>query len=417
MAGGSSRCRALYSINWLGLGRRAYRRDHGRRNPARHPRIEGAFARGQGRWSRALLSLSSRGGRSGRRRAGPGPDAGGDRAGNEVDGLPRSASCHGKICGSDNCFAFQALPDFGPWHCRDAQDRRPLAMMLKGPTMQSVVITGASTGIGWATAKLLLDRGFRVFGSVRKEADADRLKREFRANFTPLLFDVTDEAAVLAAARQVRAALNGETLFGLVNNAGIAVAGPVLELAADEFRRQMEVNVIGPIISTQAFGPLLGSDPSLKGPKGRIVMISSVAGKNGNPLMSAYAASKHAIEGLSESLRRELMLFGIDVIVIAPGAVKTPIWSKAEEVDISAYKNSPFFPALERIRKFMLKLGETGLPAEKIAERIADALTSASPKVCYQITPDPMRHLITAVLPKRMADKIIAHRLGLMPPA
>jgi NAD(P)-dependent dehydrogenase (short-subunit alcohol dehydrogenase family) len=283
--------------------------------------------------------------------------------------------------------------------------------------MQSVVITGASTGIGWATAKLLLDRGFRVFGSVRKLADADRLKGEFGPNFTPLLFDVTDEAAVLAAAREVRAALNGETLLGLVNNAGVAVAGPVLELAADEFRRQMDVNVIGPIIATQAFGPLLGSDPSLKGKPGRIVMISSVAGKNGNPLMSAYSASKFAIEGLSESLRREMMLFGIDVVIIAPGAVKTPIWSKAEEVDISAFRNSPFFPALERIRKFMLQLGETGLPAEKIAEAIAGALTSASPKVRYQITPDPMRHLMTAILPKRMIDRIIAKRLGLMPPA
>jgi NAD(P)-dependent dehydrogenase (short-subunit alcohol dehydrogenase family) len=283
--------------------------------------------------------------------------------------------------------------------------------------MKSVVITGASTGIGWATAKLLLDRGFRVFGSVRKQADADRLSGEFGANFTPLLFDVTDEAAVLAAAREVRAALGGETLTGLVNNAGIAVAGPVLELSVDQFRRQMDVNVIGPIIATQAFGPLLGSDPSLQGPRGRIVMISSVAGKNGNPLMSAYSASKFAIEGLSESLRREMMLFGIDVIVIAPGAVKTPIWGKAEEVDVAAYKNSPFFPALERIRKFMLQLGENGLPPEKIAERIADVLTSASPKVRYQITPDPMRHLVTAILPKRMVDRIIAKRLGLTPPA
>jgi hypothetical protein len=281
--------------------------------------------------------------------------------------------------------------------------------------MQSVVITGVSTGIGWATAKLLLDRGFRVFGSTRKQADADRLKAEFGPNFTPLMFDVTDEAAVLAAAREVRAALNGQTLAGLVNNAGIAVAGPVLELAADEFRRQLNVNVIGPIIATQAFGPLLGSDLSLKGPKGRIVMISSVAGKNGNPLTAAYSASKHAIEGLSESLRREMMLFGIDVIVVAPGAVKTPIWSKAEQVDISAYKNSPFFPALGRIRQFMLRLGETGLPAEKIAEAVAEALTSAHPKVRYQLTPDPMRHLMLAVLPKRMTDKIIAKRLGLLP--
>jgi NAD(P)-dependent dehydrogenase (short-subunit alcohol dehydrogenase family) len=282
--------------------------------------------------------------------------------------------------------------------------------------MPSVVITGASTGIGWAAAKVLLARGFRVFGSVRKQADADRLQSEFGANFTPLLFDVTDEAAVLAAARIVRTALNGETLNGLVNNAGIAVAGPVLEVAADEFRHQMNVNVIGPIIATQAFGPLLGSDPSLKGPKGRIVMISSVAGRSGNPLTAAYSASKHAIEGLSESLRREMMLFGIDVIIIAPGAVKTPIWSKAEEVDISAYKNSPFFPALQKIRKYMFSLGEIGLPAEKIGEAIADALSIANPKVRYQLTPDPMRHLMTSLLPKRMVDKIIAKRLGLLPP-
>ena len=283
--------------------------------------------------------------------------------------------------------------------------------------MKSVVITGASTGIGWATAKLLLDRGFRVFGSVRKQADADRLRSEFGANFTPLIFDVTDEAAVLAAARDVRVALSGETLAGLVNNAGIAVAGPVLELAADEFRRQMDVNFIGPIVATQAFGPLLGVDPSLKGPKGRIVMVSSVAGRNGNPLMSAYSASKHAIEGLSESLRREMMLFGIDVIIVAPGAVKTPIWSKAEEVDLSGFSNSPFFPALGRIGQFMMQLGESGLPAERIADVIADALTLANPRVRYQITPDPMRHFITAVLPKRRVDKIIAKRLGLLPRA
>lgn len=281
--------------------------------------------------------------------------------------------------------------------------------------MRSVVITGASTGIGWATAKLLLDRGFRVFGSVRNQADADRLKGEFGANFTPLKFDVTDEAAALAAAREVRGALNGETLAGLVNNAGIAVAGAVLEISADAFRKQMEVNVIGPVISTQAFGPLLGSDPSLKGPKGRIVMVSSVAGKSGNPLSSAYSASKHAVEGLSESLRREMMLFGIDVIIIAPGAVKTPIWGKSDKAELAT--NSPYAPALEKIRAFTKHLSEIGLPPEKIAERIFEALTSANPKVRYQITPDPMRHLIMSVLPKRTVDRLIAKRLGLMPPA
>jgi len=284
--------------------------------------------------------------------------------------------------------------------------------------MRSVVVTGASTGIGHACAKLLLDKGFKVFGSVRKEADADRLRSEFGANFTALLFDITDEAAVLAAARNVRAALAGETLAGLVNNAGIAVAGPVLELSADQFRRQMDVNVIGPIIATQAFGPLLGVDPSLKGPKGRVVMISSVAGKNGNPLTPAYSASKHALEGLSESLRRELMLFGIDVIIVAPGPVKTPIWSKGQEaVDTDNYKNSPYLPALQKIGAYMKHLDSIGLPPERIAERVFDALTLPNPKVRYQIAPDPLRHLVTAYLPKRMVDRIIARRLGLMPPA
>ena len=180
----------------------------------------------------------------------------------------------------------------------------------------------------------------------------------------------------------------------------------------------MNVNVIGPIIATQAFGPLLGSDPSLKGPHGRIVMISSVAGKNGNPLTAAYSASKHAIEGLSESLRREMMLFGIDVIIVAPGAVKTPIWSKGQEaVDTSRYQNSPYLPALQKVGAYMQHLDSIGLPPEKIAERVFDALTLSNPKVRYQIAPDPMRHLMTAWLPKRMMDRIFAKRLGLMPPA
>ena len=283
--------------------------------------------------------------------------------------------------------------------------------------MKSVVITGASTGIGWATSKLLLEKGFHVFGSVRKPADAERLGNEFGGHFTPLVFDVTDEPAVLAAARQVREALAGEKLAGLVNNAGIAVAGPVLGLTADEFRHQMEVNVIGPIIATQAFAPLLGADAALKGPAGRIVMISSVAGKSGNPLTSAYSASKHAIEGFSESLRRELMLFGIDVIVVAPGPVKTPIWSKGQEaVDVSRYRNSPYLPAFQKVTAFMQQLEAIALPAETIAERVHDALTLPNPKVRYHVAPDRMRYLLAAVLPKRAMDRIIAKRLGLMPP-
>src|ERR1700759_2368218 len=294
----------------------------------------------------------------------------------------------------------------------------PAHLTRAGSHMQSVVITGASTGIGHACAKFLLDKGYRVFGSVRKQTDADRLKSKFGANFVPLIFDVTDEAAVLAAGRDVRAALNGETLFGLVNNAGIAVTGPVLELSVDQFRRQMDVNVTGPVIATQAFGPLLGVDRSLKGPKGRVVMISSVAGKNGNPLTAPYCASKHAVEGLSESLRRELMLFGIDVVIVAPGPVKTPIWTKGQgDLDTVKYGNSPYLASLQKVTAYMAHLDSIGLPPENIAEYVYNALTLPNPKTRYQIAPDPMRHLMMQWLPKRMMDRIIAKRIGLMPPA
>ena len=224
---------------------------------------------------------------------------------------------------------------------------------------------------------------------------------------------MTDEAAVLAAAREVRAALNGETLAGLVNNAGIAVSGPVLELSADEFRRQMDVNVIGPIIATQAFGPLLGTDAALKGPRGRIVMISSVAGKNGNPLTPAYAASKHAIEGLSESLRRELMLFGIDVIVVAPGAVATPIWDRANAAEIAQFTNTPYVAALEKMQAFMIANGKNGLPPERLGEVVKAALTVPKPKTRYTVTPNPARNLMFNTLPKRIVDNLVARRLGL----
>lgn len=279
--------------------------------------------------------------------------------------------------------------------------------------MRTVVITGVSSGIGYTTAQLLLGRGFRVFGSVRKAADAERLAAELGPGFTPLVFDVTDEAGIRAAATTVREALAGQCLAGLVNNAGIAVAGPVQGLSLADYRRQFEINVFGPIAVTQAFIPLLGADPAMTGPRGRIVMMSSVAGKNGNPLMSAYCSSKHALEGLSESLRREMMYFGIDVIIVAPGAVRTPIWEKADGTDISPYASSPFFPALKAAKAVMEHMGATGLPPEKIAEAVYAALTLPKPKVRYEITPDPLRHFAMKVLPKRMIDGVIASRLGL----
>jgi NAD(P)-dependent dehydrogenase (short-subunit alcohol dehydrogenase family) len=281
--------------------------------------------------------------------------------------------------------------------------------------MKSVVVTGSSTGIGWGATKVLIEHGFRVFGSVRKQADGERLAKEFGAAFVPLLFDVTDAQAVNAAAEKVSAALGGEMLFGLVNNAGIAVAGPLLYLKIDELRHQLDVNVVGQLVVTQAFAPLLGADTSRKGDPGRIVMISSVGGKNANPFMGPYNASKFALEGLSESLRRELMLFGIDVIIVAPGAVATPIWAKAEEVDVSQYANTPYVTQLERIRSYMLDRGPKGLKPEKLGQAIHLALTIAHPKTRYTVSPDGLQDTMVSILPKRMVDKMIGGRLGLTP--
>jgi NAD(P)-dependent dehydrogenase (short-subunit alcohol dehydrogenase family) len=281
--------------------------------------------------------------------------------------------------------------------------------------MRSVVVTGASTGIGHATAKTLIATGFRVFGSVRNKADAERVSKELGANFTPMIFDITDEQAVKNAASQVRAALAGEALAGLVNNAGISVPGPVLEIPIADFRRQLEINVVGQVIVLQAFAPMLGADPSLKGPPGRIVMISSVAGKRSLPFAGPYSASKHAIEGLSESLRRELMLFGIDVIVIGPGPIKTPIWEKGEKADLARFGNTPYFEPLKKMRGGMQAVGAAGLPAEDVAQLILHALTARKPWTRYTITPGHASRMLISFLPKRMQDRMIAKRLGLQP--
>jgi NAD(P)-dependent dehydrogenase (short-subunit alcohol dehydrogenase family) len=281
--------------------------------------------------------------------------------------------------------------------------------------MKSVVVTGVSTGIGWGATKVLIQKGFRVFGSVRKAEDAERLSQEFGAAFVPMIFDVTDEDAVAEAAGTVRAALGGETLLGLVNNAGVSVTGPLLHLKIDDFRHQLEVNLTGVVIATQAFAPLLGADKDLKGPPGRIVMISSVGGKNASPFLGPYCASKFGLEGLSESLRRELMIFGVDVIIIAPGAVATAIWGKAEAVDVTPYGNTAFAVPLGKVRSYMLDLGAKGLKPEVLGEAIHKALTTAKPKTRYVVTPDPVQNVMVNLLPKRQVDQIMAKQLSLAP--
>ncbi len=280
--------------------------------------------------------------------------------------------------------------------------------------MKSVVVTGASTGIGWGCVKVLTSKGFHVFGSVRKQADADRLQKEFGAAFTPLLFDVTDEAGVAAGARTVADKLKGDTLFGLVNNAGIANPGPLLHIPLDDFRKQIEVNVTGQLIVTQAFALLLGATPDAKTKDcGRICMMSSVGGKVASPFLGPYSASKFALEGLSESLRRELMIYGVDVIIIAPGAIATPIWDKADTIDVTRYANTPYAKSLDTVKRYMVELGRKGFPPERIGETVHTALTSPKPKTRYVVTPEPLTNWLGNNLPKRMVDNTIAKRLGL----
>lgn len=277
-----------------------------------------------------------------------------------------------------------------------------------------VVVTGASTGIGRGTTRVLVEKGFHVFGSVRKEADAQSLKEEFGDKVTPLIFDVTDEAAVHAGAAIVKEAIGDATLSGLVNNAGIAVAGPLMHIPIEDLRYQLEVNTVAPIIVTQAFLPLLGAtNPPPKDP-GTIVNISSVAGKNAAPFVGPYAASKHGLEALSEALRRELMIYGIDSVCIGPGAVATPIWDKAEEVDVTPYKDTDFASALDNVRKYMIENGPKGLPPEAIGKLVHEAITNPKRKVRYVAVPNYLEDwLIPRNLPKRTLDKVIGKRLGL----
>jgi NAD(P)-dependent dehydrogenase (short-subunit alcohol dehydrogenase family) len=280
---------------------------------------------------------------------------------------------------------------------------------------RSVVVTGASTGIGWGTVKVLVARGFQVYGSVRKQSDADRLVSEFGPTFTPLLMDVTNHEAVALAAEQVGASLGQQRLAGLVNNAGIAVPGPLLHLPLEEYRRQLEVNLIAPLAVIQAFAPLLGTDRRREGAPGRIVNISSIAGKLGFPFLGAYVASKHGLEGLSESLRQELLLYGIDVIVIGPGSVATAIWDKAEVGEYEPYRATDYGTILDRFAEYFIAEGRKGLPPEVVGEVVYRALTAAKPNVRYAVVGKKLRDwTLPRLLPKRMVDRLIGRQTGLL---
>lgn len=282
---------------------------------------------------------------------------------------------------------------------------------------QSVVVTGVSSGIGNGTVRVLLERGYRVFGSVRRSEDAKRLSEELGGRFTPLIFDVSDSEAVNQAVESTRQALDGGGLSGLVNNAGIAVPGPLLELPVSELRRQLEVNLVSVLTVTRAFFPLLRVEASLPGRSARIVNISSLAGKIALPFLGPYAAAKHGLEGMSDSLRRECMLYGIDVIVIDPGSVATAIWEKAESIDVSPYEHSLYLKPMTRMRDSLVSSGRRGAPPERVGKVVLEALSARRPRARYEVGSGNImvwisRHLMS----KRFLDRVLAHNLGLRPP-
>jgi NAD(P)-dependent dehydrogenase (short-subunit alcohol dehydrogenase family) len=271
----------------------------------------------------------------------------------------------------------------------------------------TVLVTGASTGIGEATVMHLRELGFSPIAAVRKDEDAERL--EGRGLRTTRI-DVTDADQIAAA----RDELGDEPLAGLVNNAGIAVAAPLEFLPIDRLRQQLEINLIGQAAVTQAFLP------ALRRGRGRIVNVSSIGGRVGLPLVGAYNASKFGLEGLSDSLRRELRPQGVDVILIEPGGVKTPIWKKGEELADEMLEDVP--PEAERLYGRLIaavRTGtqriarETGIEPSEVAEVIGTALTSSRPRARYLVGSDAKQRAVMAkLLPARVMDRLIIRALG-----
>jgi NAD(P)-dependent dehydrogenase (short-subunit alcohol dehydrogenase family) len=276
------------------------------------------------------------------------------------------------------------------------------------------LVTGASTGIGRAIADELVQQGHFVFASVRKTSDGEAINAAYGAKGQAVYFDVNDQDAIDAAAQLIGAALGNRTLDGLVNNAGVANPGPALLQPMPEIEQVININLFGVMRCCRAFATLLGADPSRLGPKGRIVNITSASGKFGYPFTAAYVASKHAVEGYSESLRRELMLLGIDVIIVGPGSVKTPIWQKGAHSVNGLYDGTIWAAPLAKLNESLVAMDKEGLEAKVIGEVVATALTTANPKTRYAPVPNKvMNWWLPRFLPKRMVDGVIAKSLGL----
>ena len=278
-------------------------------------------------------------------------------------------------------------------------------------TRGAVVVTGSSTGIGRACAVALDREGFHVLAGVRKDADGESLKAA-AAGVEPVIVDVTDAATIEPLRAKVDAE-HGGRLAGLVNNAGISVAGPLEGVPIEEWRRQFEVNVIGQVAVTKA---LL---PALRAAKGRVAFMSSVGGRSAIGLLGPYGASKHAIEAVGDSLRQEMQPFGVNVALVEPGSVATPIWQKGlDDADdmraaLGDEVNHLYGARLDGFQALAEKTAAAAVPPEDVAKAVLHALTADRPKTRYVVGRDAKAQLaMKAVLPDRAFDRLIARLAG-----
>ena len=271
---------------------------------------------------------------------------------------------------------------------------------------RSVLVTGASTGIGRATALLLHERGFRVFAGVRKDADAEALAA---AGLEPLILDVTNEQHIAGAATTIEE--SGGGLYGLVNNAGIASAAPLEFVPVADLRHQLEVNVVGQVAVTQAVLPLLRAS------RGRIINVTSIGGLIAGQMLGPYNASKFALEAVTHVLRQELAPWGIEVIAIEPGVIATPIWStSAASADRMleprlAEVTELYGAQIEAAQRMAANATTAGIPAEEVAAVIERALTAKRPKTRYPVGTDAkVGSAVLARLPDRTRDRLLGGR-------
>lgn len=265
-----------------------------------------------------------------------------------------------------------------------------------------VLVTGASSGIGEACALRLARGGWYVYAGVRSSADGERLREAGGGRVEPVRVDVTDASSISAAAQWI----GGGPLHGLVNNAGIALAMPLEFLPLDELRRQLEVNLVGQVAVTQAFLP------QLRAAQGRIVFVGSVAGRSALPFLGAYAASKHALEAVADSLRVELGPFGVGVTIVEPGTIATPIWRKGGELFAQLAERMPpelgtlYGERMGSFREAAAAAGRRAEPAEGTAAVIEQALTAARPRARYLVGRDAKRRARVERLPARLRDRV-----------